>query len=152
MFYRSVDRQSALCLNSNRHHRRRYSPCQTFDTPRAGYESVQHLSSNPFEWSWAKVKTTTPRCHYWVTYSKYEVLLWSFSRNKIFFHVYLNNYFVFLCLNLFYSRPNMIYQSFFLRVYSPLAVSYPRKTFHLTCLTGFCIRVWICAKLWFKYF
>ena len=44
-FFRIVDRQNAFSLISNWDYCQRFSPLQIFDTPRAGFEPAQNLSS-----------------------------------------------------------------------------------------------------------
>ena len=51
-------------LISSRSHCQRFSPSRISDTPRAGYELAQNLSSGFDEWSCAIVTTTTPRFAY----------------------------------------------------------------------------------------
>ena len=58
-----VDWQKAFSLISSRDHCQRFSPSRISDTPRAGFEPVQNLSSGLAEWSCAVVITTTPRRH-----------------------------------------------------------------------------------------
>ena len=58
-----VDRRKALSLISSRYHCQRSSPSRIFDTPRAGFEPAQNLSSGFVEWSCPVVITTTPRRH-----------------------------------------------------------------------------------------
>ena len=58
-----VDRRKALSLISSRDHCQRSSPSRISDTPRAGFEPAQNLSSGLVEWSCAVVITTTPRRH-----------------------------------------------------------------------------------------
>ena len=55
-----VDRRKAFSLISSRDHCQRSSPSRIFDTPRAGFEPVQNLSSALVEWSCTVVITTTP--------------------------------------------------------------------------------------------
>ena len=50
-------------LISSRDHSQRSSPSRISDTPRAGFEPAQNLSSGFDEWSCAIVITTTPRRH-----------------------------------------------------------------------------------------
>ena len=57
------DRRKAFSLISSRDHCQRPSPSRTSDTPRAGFEFAQNLSSGLAEWSCAVVITTTPRHH-----------------------------------------------------------------------------------------
>ena len=52
-----------VSLISNRDHCQRSSPSRISDTPRAGFEPAQNLSSGFVEWSCAVVITTTPRHH-----------------------------------------------------------------------------------------
>ena len=59
-----VDLRKAFSLISSRVHCQRSSPSRISDTPRAGFEPAQNLSSGLLEWSCAVVITTTPRRHY----------------------------------------------------------------------------------------
>ena len=56
-----VDRRKAFNLISSRDHCQRSSPSQIFDTPRAGFEPAQNLSSGLIEWSCAVVINTISR-------------------------------------------------------------------------------------------
>ena len=58
-----VDWRKAFSLISSRNHCQRSSPSRISDTPRAGFEPAQSLSSGLVEWSCAVVITTTPRRH-----------------------------------------------------------------------------------------
>ena len=58
-----VEQRKAFSLISSRHHCQRSSPSRISDTPRAGFEPAQNLSSDFVEWSWAAVIITTPRRH-----------------------------------------------------------------------------------------
>ena len=58
-----VDRRKPFSLISSQDHCQRSSPSRISDTPRAGFEPAQNLSSGLFEWSCAVVITTTPRHH-----------------------------------------------------------------------------------------
>ena len=58
-----VNRRKAFSLISSRDHCQRSSPSRISDTPRAGFEPAQNLSSGFVEWSCAVVITTTPRRH-----------------------------------------------------------------------------------------
>ena len=58
-----VDRQKAFSLISSRDHCQRSSTSSISDTPQAGFELAQNLSSDFVEWSCAVVITTTPRRH-----------------------------------------------------------------------------------------
>ena len=61
-----VDRRKAFSLISSRDHCQRSSPSRISDTPRAGFEAAQNLSSGLVEWSCAVIWssdnhfTTTP--------------------------------------------------------------------------------------------
>ena len=57
------DRQKAFLLISGWDHCQRFSPCKISDTPQAGFEPAQNLSSGFVEWSCAAMITITPRCH-----------------------------------------------------------------------------------------
>ena len=59
-----VDRWKAFSLISSRHHCQRSSPSRISNTPRAGFEPAQNLSSGLVEWSCAVVITTAPQRHY----------------------------------------------------------------------------------------
>ena len=58
-----VGRWKAFSLISSRDHYQRSSPSRISDTPRAGIEPPQNLSSGLVEWSCAVVITTTSRRH-----------------------------------------------------------------------------------------
>ena len=58
-----VDRRKAFSLISSRDHCQRSSPSPISDTPRAGFEHAQNLSSGLVVWSCAVVITTTPQRH-----------------------------------------------------------------------------------------
>ena len=58
-----VGRWKAFSLISSRDHYQRSSPSRISDTPRAGFEPPQNLSSGLVEWSCAVVITTTSRRH-----------------------------------------------------------------------------------------
>ena len=58
-----VDWRKAFSLISSWDHCQRSSPSRISDTPRAGFEPAQNLSSGLVEWSCAVVITTTP-CHH----------------------------------------------------------------------------------------
>ena len=55
--------ERCLCLISSRDHCQRFSPSQISDTPRAGFEPAQNLSSDFVEGSCAVAITTKPRRH-----------------------------------------------------------------------------------------
>ena len=71
----------ALSLISSRDHCQRSSPSRIYDTPRAGFEPAQNLSSDFVEWSCAVVITTTPRCHHGVSieYNAYCMFLFQIN-------------------------------------------------------------------------
>ena len=54
------DRRKAFRLISNRNHCQRSSPSRISDTPRAGFEPAQNMSSGLVKWSCTVVRTTTP--------------------------------------------------------------------------------------------
>ena len=58
-----VDRRKVVSLISSRDHCQRSSPSSFSDTPWAGFEPAQSLSSGLVEWSCAVLITTTPRRH-----------------------------------------------------------------------------------------
>ena len=58
-----LDRQKTFSLISSRDHCQRSSPSRISDTPRAGFEPAQSLSSDLVKWSCAVVITTTPQRH-----------------------------------------------------------------------------------------
>ena len=55
-----VDQQNGFSLIFSRHHCQWSLPLRISDTPRAGFEPAQNLSSGFVEWSGAVVITTTP--------------------------------------------------------------------------------------------
>ena len=55
-----VDQRKAFSLISSRDHCQRSSPSRISDTPRAGFEPAQNLSSGLVEWSCAVVITAIP--------------------------------------------------------------------------------------------
>ena len=55
-----VDRRKVFSLISSRDHCQRSSPSWISDTPRAGFEPAQNLSSGLVEWNCAVVIPTTP--------------------------------------------------------------------------------------------
>ena len=61
LFCGMVDRRKAFSLIFSRDHCQRSSPSRISDTPRAGFEPAQNLSSGFDEWSCSVVITTTPR-------------------------------------------------------------------------------------------
>ena len=62
-FCSMVDRRKAFSLISSQDYCQRSSPSRISDTPWAGFEPAQNLSSGLVEWSCAAVITTTPRRH-----------------------------------------------------------------------------------------
>ena len=58
-----VDRRKTFSLISSRDHCQRCSTSRISDTPQAGFEPAQNLSSGLVEWSCVVVITTTPRRH-----------------------------------------------------------------------------------------
>ena len=56
-----VEQRKAFSLNSSRNHCQRSSPLRISDTPRAGFEPAQNLSSGLVEWSCELVITTIPQ-------------------------------------------------------------------------------------------
>ena len=68
-----VDQRKTLGFISSRDHCQRFSPSQISDTPQAGFEPAQNLSSHFVEWSCAVVITTIP-WHYSYCYDIIIVL------------------------------------------------------------------------------
>ena len=60
-FCEMVDRRKAFSLISSREHCQRSSPSRNSNTPRAGFEPVQNLSSGFVEWRCAVLITPIPR-------------------------------------------------------------------------------------------
>ena len=58
-----VTKTSCWCLFSKQDHIQRFSPSQTSDNPRAGFEPAQNLTSGFVVWRWVVVITSTP-LHY----------------------------------------------------------------------------------------
>ena len=75
-----VDWRKAFSHISSRDYCQRSSPSRISDTPRAGFEPKQNLSSGLVEWSCAVVITTTPRRH--ISHSQ------KFKTNKTFYIKY----------------------------------------------------------------
>ena len=63
LFCGMVDRQRAFSLISSRDHCQRSSPSRISDTPRAGFEPAQNLSTGLVEWSCATVISAAPLPH-----------------------------------------------------------------------------------------
>ena len=61
LFFRMIGRRKALSLVSSRDYCQRFSPSQIPDTPRAGSEPVENLSSGFVQGSCTLLITTTPR-------------------------------------------------------------------------------------------
>ena len=64
LFFRNDWPTKGVCIfmaSSSRDHCRRFLPSQISNTPRAGFELAQNLSSDFVEWSCAAVITTTPK-------------------------------------------------------------------------------------------
>ena len=59
----TIGQRKAFSLISSRDHCQRSSSSRISNTPRAGFELAQNLSSDFVEWSCAVVITTTPRRH-----------------------------------------------------------------------------------------
>ena len=59
-----TDERRAFSLISSRDHCQRSSPSRISDTPGAGFEPAQNLSSGLVEWSCAVVITTAPLTHF----------------------------------------------------------------------------------------
>ena len=86
-----VDQRKALSLISSRDHCQRSSPLRISDTPRAGFEPAQNLSSGLVEWNCAVVITTTPRLHKTHTLIFYLILVLKALNRQVslfFFHFY----------------------------------------------------------------
>ena len=62
-FCSMVDRWKVFSLISSRDYCQRSLPSRISDTPRAGFEPAQNLSSSLVEWSYAVVIITTPLHH-----------------------------------------------------------------------------------------
>ena len=58
-----VNRRKVFSLISRQNHCQRSWPTRISDTPQAGFESAQNLSSGLVEWSYVVMITTTPRRH-----------------------------------------------------------------------------------------
>ena len=84
-----VDRRKAFSFISSRDHCQRSSPSQISDTPRAGFEPAQDLSSDFVELSCAAVITTTP--HVAAVIGKSAVInigIKKFSLHEIFYCIF----------------------------------------------------------------
>ena len=71
-----VDRQKVFSLISSRDHCQRSSPSRISDTPQAGFEPAQSLSSGLVEWSCAVVITTAPRRHCKARLWSSSIVIW----------------------------------------------------------------------------
>ena len=78
-----VDRRKAFSLISSRDHCQRSSPSRISDTPQAGFEPAQNLSSDFGEWSYAVVITTTPRRHYLTLYDSISSKILNFRNREL---------------------------------------------------------------------
>ena len=63
-----VDQRKVFSLVSSRDHCQRSSPSRISETPRAGFEPAQNLSSGLVEWSCSIVITTTQYFQYFKIY------------------------------------------------------------------------------------
>ena len=78
-----VDQRKAFSLISSRDHCHRSSPSWISDTPLAGSEPAQNLSSGLNEWSCAVVITTTPRRHNYSVSLRVRPKCWKMWTRKI---------------------------------------------------------------------
>ena len=81
----------AFSLIFSRDHCQRSSPSRISDTPRAGFEPAQNLSSGLVEWNFAIVITNIPRRHNtksWISWEQKELLRW----NKKYFSSFLKSF------------------------------------------------------------
>ena len=72
-----VDRRKALSLISSRGHCQRFSPLWISNTPRAGFEPAQNLSSSFVEWSCAVVITNV---YHNVSFIYSHILWWAIQK------------------------------------------------------------------------
>ena len=76
-----VDRRKAFSLISSRGHCQRSSPSRVSNTPRAGFEPAQNLSSDLVEWSCAIMITITPRRHILLDRTKNLTKIFKYSKH-----------------------------------------------------------------------
>ena len=76
-----VDRRKAFSLISSRGHCQRSSPSRVSNTPRAGFEPAQNLSSDLVEWSCAIMITITPRRHILLERTKNLTKIFKYSKH-----------------------------------------------------------------------
>ena len=76
-----VDRRKAFSLISSRGHCQRSSPSRVSNTPRAGFEPAQNLSSDLVEWSCAIMITITPRHHILLERTKNLTKIFKYSKH-----------------------------------------------------------------------
>ena len=82
-----VERRKAFSLISSRNQCQRFSPSRISDTPQAGFEPAQNLSSSFVEWRCAVVIITRPRrsilileeLSYWYQYLPKTFTTWKLS-------------------------------------------------------------------------
>ena len=101
-----VDGRKTFSIISSPDHCQRSSPSQISDTPRAGFEPAQNLSSGIVEWSCAVVITTTPRRH--KIHGEWTDTHTQTHTNT---HIYIHT------RTLIFTYPGCKYQVFFCRVY-----------------------------------
>ena len=85
-----VDRRIAFSLISSLDHCQRFSPSWISDTPRAGFELAQNLSSGLVEWSFAVVTATITRRHH-NHYTKVPSLQKKMSNNNFISEIFFKN-------------------------------------------------------------
>ena len=87
LFCGVVNRRKTFSLISSREPCQRSSPSRISDTPQAGFEPAQNLSSGFVEWSCAVVITTTPRHH--CAMSPCYIVLHHYATALLYFSYYL---------------------------------------------------------------
>ena len=119
-----VDRRKVISLISSRDHCQRYSPSRISDTPRAGFQPAQDLSSGLVEWSCAVFITTAP-WHHFIWESNFDMRL-CFEM-----HYWGSNSEEHLCFEMHFLREQLFWSSWLLiSAAAPLCF----HSFWLVCL------------------
>ena len=119
-FCSMVDRRKAFSLISSRDHCQRSSPSRISDTPRAGFEPVQNLSSGFVDWNYSVMITTTSQ------HNRVLMFVLFATMQKNIFRSFLINNFIwrssgswrwYVSLTTFFDSPLFIFRFHFFEVY-----------------------------------
>ena len=108
-----VDRRKAFSLISSRDHYQRSSPSQISNTPRAGFEPAQNLTSGLVERSCAVVITTTPWCHKW-----YYIPIWVYWKC---FTVFIKYVLICVVFGNIFSKLRLGYNTIWTKLFSQVS-------------------------------